>query len=151
LIVEAGRKADDELSRLLDDTIESLTDLVDRAPSIWHFRATLAEARGLRARFHEMAGRRYDALVDAKAAEGIFTPLVERGANARHRSDLAMVFDTLGRLALAQSDRESAERAFASAIDQQMRALEAAPENTVFRERLVRHQDGKERSRQSAP
>jgi serine/threonine-protein kinase len=143
---------DEKLQLRLDDAIERLTDLVKRTPSIRHFRVTLGQAHAARARLHEISKRLDQATADANVAREILQALASQYPKvAEHQSDVASVLDTLGRVALARGKREAANRLFEEASNLQRRALEAAPKNPRFLERLAKHQDGMERSRSSAP
>jgi tetratricopeptide (TPR) repeat protein len=141
LLIERQAGTQDEPLPRLDDAIARLTNIVERSATIRHFRATLGQAYTVRARAHELSRRLDLSKADAGRAREILESLVARYPTIfDHLSELAEVHDTLGRVALARGDREAATREFEEALRLHQKAIEAAPANPLYRERLSKHQ-----------
>jgi hypothetical protein len=141
--MDGNKPPEETLRARLNDAITRLTDLVKRTPSIRHFRSTLGQAHAARAHNEIISGRLEQASADANSAREILEALAAQyPAVADHHSDVAWVHDTLGRIALARGEQKIARRHFEEATKLQRRALEPAPKNRRFLERLARHQEG---------
>jgi eukaryotic-like serine/threonine-protein kinase len=135
-----GAVATGELAGRLDTAIRRLSDIVNRSPKIRHYRATLAMAHDIRARFHEQSGHLDLARLDAETSQALLQGLLALYPEIPdHQSDLATALETLGRLDLARGDQEQARGRFREAITLQQRALESAPAHPLYQERLAKH------------
>jgi tetratricopeptide (TPR) repeat protein len=140
LIERKGYVGAEALARL-DDAIGRLTGIVERSPKVRHWCATLGQAYTVRSRTHELSGQADLSSMDAGRAREVLQSLVTQYPGVpEHLSDLAEVQDSLRRLALARGDQEAATHQLLEAIRLQRKALEVAPENRLFQERLSRYQ-----------
>jgi eukaryotic-like serine/threonine-protein kinase len=129
----------EEPLQLLEDAVTRLEALVKQNNDIPHYRASLAEALGMRASVHERAGSISKASDDVRAAQTAMMTLLNGYRDVPDYADLmAEILAAQGRLAR----REGADPIafFERAIRYQKAAVAACRENPAFAKRLANYE-----------